>query len=223
MKNDVKKRLLEMSDEKYRQFHSRLVPDTKNILGVRMPKLRAYAKELAKIPDILSSDNDIYYEETLLRGMIIGYLSTDVETRLKMISDFVPQINNWAVCDSFCSTLKFANKNRECVWDFIQPYTHSQKEFEQRFCAVMLLDYFVNTEYIDRTLALLTEINTSQYYSSMAVAWALAECFIKFREKTEPFMNHDFFDEMTLKRTVRKICDSYRVDKDVKMRWKRSE
>ena len=223
MKNDVKKRILEMSDEKYRQFHSKLVPDTNNILGVRMPKLRAYAKELAKIPDILSSDNDIYYEETLLRGMIIGYLSTDVETRLKMISDFVPQIDNWAVCDSFCSTLKFANKNRECVWDFIQPYTHSQKEFEQRFCAVMLLDYFVNTEYIDRTLALLTEINTSQYYSSMAVAWALAECFIKFREKTEPFMNHDFFDEMTLKRTVRKICDSYRVDKDVKMRWKRSE
>ena len=223
MKNDVKKRLLEMSDEKYRQFHSKLVPDTNNILGIRMPKLRAYAKELAKIPDILSSENDLYYEETLLRGMIIGYLSTDVETRLKMISDFVPQIDNWAVCDSFCSTLKFANKNRECVWDFIQPYTHSQKEFEQRFCAVMLLDYFVNTEYIDRTLALLTEINTSQYYSSMAVAWALAECFIKFREKTEPFMNHDFFDEMTLKRTVRKICDSYRVDKDVKMRWKRSE
>ena len=223
MKNDVKKRLLEMSDEKYRQFHSKLVPDTNNILGVRMPKLRAYAKELAKIPDILSSENDLYYEETLLRGMIIGYLSTDVETRLKMISDFVPQIDNWAVCDSFCSTLKFANKNRECVWDFIQPYAHSKKEFEQRFCAVMLLDYFVNTEYIDRTLALLTEINTSQYYSSMAVAWALAECFIKFREKTEPFMNHDFFDEMTLKRTVRKICDSYRVDKDVKMRWKRSE
>lgn len=223
MKNDVKKRLLEMSDEKYRQFHSKLVPDTNNILGIRMPKLRAYAKELAKIPDILSSDNDIYYEETLLRGMIIGYLSTDVETRLKMISDFVPQIDNWAVCDSFCSTLKFANKNRECVWDFIQPYAHSQKEFEQRFCAVMLLDYFVNTEYIDRTLALLTEINTSQYYSSMAVAWALAECFIKFREKTEPFINKNSFDEMTLKRTIRKICDSYRVDENVKKLMRNEE
>ena len=223
MKNDVKKRILEMSDEKYRQFHSKLVPDTNNILGIRMPKLRAYAKELAKIPDILSSDNDIYYEETLLRGMIIGYLSTDVETRLKMISDFVPQIDNWAVCDSFCSTLRYANKNRECVWDFIQPYAHSQKEFEQRFCAVMLLDYFVNTEYIDRTLALLTEINTSQYYSSMAVAWALAECFIKFREKTEPFINKNSFDEMTLKRTIRKICDSYRVDENVKRLMRNEE
>lgn len=223
MTNDVKKRLLEMSDETYRQFHSRLVPDTKNILGVRMPKLRAYAKELAKNPDMLVFRNDIYYEETLLRGMIIGYLSTDVETWLKNISDFIPEINNWAVCDSFCSTLKFTAKNKERVWDFIQPYAHSQKEFEQRFCAVMLLDYFINAEYIDRTLALLTQIDTSQYYSSMAVAWALAECFIKFREKTEPFINKNSFDEMTLKRTIRKICDSYRVDEDVKLRVKSGE
>ena len=221
MKNDVKKRLLEMSDEKYRQFHSKLVPDTKNILGVRMPKLRAYAKELAKIPDILSSDNDIYYEETLLRGMIIGYLSTDVETRLKMISDFVPQINNWAVCDSFCSTLKFADKNQERVWEFIQPYADSEKEFEQRFCAVMLLMYFVNAEYIERTLEVLAKIKTEKYYSSMAVAWALAECFIKFPEKTEPFLYGNVFDEQTLKRTVRKICDSYRVDKMLKTKLKK--
>ena len=150
-------------------------------------------------------------------------LSTDVETWLKNISDFIPEINNWAVCDSFCSTLKFTAKNKERVWDFIQPYAHSQKEFEQRFCAVMLLDYFINAEYIDRTLALLTQIDTSQYYSSMAVAWALAECFIKFREKTEPFINKNSFDEMTLKRTIRKICDSYRVDEDVKLRVKSGE
>ena len=57
---------------------------------------------------------------------------------------------------------------------------------------------------------------TEKYYSSMAVAWALAECFIKFREKAQPFMNESFFDEMTLKRTVRKICDSYRVDENTK-------
>ena len=223
MNGDIKNRLVEMSEHKYSAFSTNIIPNAKNILGVRMPKLRAYAKELAKIPDILAFQDDFYYEETLLRGMIIGYLSTDVEIRLKMISDFVPQINNWAVCDSFCSTLKFADKNRSRVWDFIQPYAHSQKEFEQRFCAVMLLDYFINTEYIDRTLSLLTQIDTSQYYSSMAVAWALAECFIKFREKTEPFINQNSFDEMTLKRTVRKLCDSYRVDENVKLRVKSGE
>ena len=216
MNSDIKSRLFEMSDEKYRDFHSKLVPETKNILGIRMPKLRAYAKELAKNPDVLAYQDDFYYEETLLRGMIIGYMKADVATRLKYIWEFVPKIDNWAVCDSFCSTLKFADKNQERVWEFIQPYADSEKEFEQRFCAVMLLMYFVNAEYIERTLEVLAKIKTEKYYSSMAVAWALAECFIKFREKAQPFMNESFFDEMTLKRTVRKICDSYRVDENTK-------
>ena len=74
----------------------------------------------------------------------------------------------------------------------------------------MLLSYFVNDDYIDQTLSLLTEINTEKYYSSMAVAWAVAECYIKFSENTYPFINQ--FDSLTAKRTVRKICDSYRVE-----------
>ena len=221
MNDDVKNRLIEISDNKYSAFSTNIIPNAKNILGVRMPKLRAYAKELAKNPDILSFGNDVYYEEILLRGMIIGYMKADVETRLKYIAEFVPRIDNWGVCDSFCSTLKFADKNKERVWDFLQVYVNSEKEFEQRFCAVMLLGYFVNAEYIERTLERLCQINTEKYYSSMAVAWALAECFIKFPEKAEPFMKEDSFDEQTLKRTVRKICDSYRVDESVKMRLKK--
>ena len=210
MTDEVKEKLISMSDSQYREFHSKLVPDSKNILGIRLPKIRAYAKELAKNPDILECKNDVYYEEIMLRGMIIGYMKADVETRLKYISGFVPKIDNWAVCDSFCNTLKFTSKNRERVWDFLQPYAHSQNEFEQRFCAVMLLSYFVNDDYIDQTLSLLTEINTEKYYSSMAVAWAVAECYIKFSENTYPFINQ--FDSLTAKRTVRKICDSYRVE-----------
>lgn len=221
MNSDVKNRLIEISDNKYSAFSTNIIPNAKNILGVRMPKLRAYAKELAKNPDILECDNDFYYEEILLRSMIIGYMKADAETRLKYISEFVPKIDNWAVCDSFCCTLKFANKNRSRVWDFIQPYVSAEKEFEQRFCAVMLLRYFVNDDYIDRTLELLDKINTEKYYSSMAVAWALAECFIKFPEKTEPFLYGNVFDEQTLKRTVRKICDSYRVDKLLKTKLKK--
>ena len=106
MTDEVKEKLISMSDSQYREFHSKLVPDSKNILGIRLPKIRAYAKELAKNPDILECKNDVYYEEIMLRGMIIGYMKADVETRLKYISGFVPKIDNWAVCDSFCNTLK---------------------------------------------------------------------------------------------------------------------
>ncbi len=217
MNEEVKKTLEAMADRKNFQFQSRIIPNAGNILGVRMPQLRQYAKELAKKPEIPTGE-DFYYEEVMLRGMVIGYRNVPIDRHLADMADFVPKISNWAVCDSFCSTLKFTAKNREQVWTFLQPYARSDKEFAQRFCAVMLLDYFVNEEYIDRTLSLLAEIGTTQYYASMAVAWALAECYIKFPEKTLPCIGS--FDEPTIRRTVRKISDSYRVEQEKKQQLK---
>ena len=221
MKDEIRLRLIDMGENKYGEFHSALVPGKKNIIGVRIPKLREYAKKLAKeCGDSALEGEDIYYEETMLRGLIIGYLKTDTDKRLRLIEDFVPQIDNWAVCDTFCSTLKFTNKNREMMWDFIQPYIHSDKEFYCRFGAVMLLDYYVNDDYIDKTLAALSDINTAAYYSSMAVAWAVAECYIKFPDMTEPYIMEKRFDRDTHNRAIRKICDSYRVDSAEKEKLK---
>lgn len=214
MKDEIRKTLIDMGEKNYGEFHSALVPGKNNIIGVRIPKLREYAKKLAKeCGDSALEGEDIYYEETMLRGMIIGYLKIDNDRRLRLIREFVPLIDNWAVCDSFCPTLKFTNKNREMMWDFIQPYIHSEKEFSARFGAVMLLDYYINEEYIDRTLTELSKINTAEYYSSMAVAWALAECYIKFPDRTEPYIVQKIFDKDTHNRAIQKICDSYRVDK----------
>ena len=217
MRDEIRQELIEMSENKFGEFHSSLVPGKNNIIGVRIPKLRKYAKELARdYGESALEGEDIYYEETMLRGMIIGYLKIDNDRRLRLIEDFVPQIDNWTVCDTFCSTLKFTNKNREMMWDFIQPYIHSEKEFSARFGAVMLLDYYINEEYIDRTLTELSKINTAEYYSSMAVAWALAECYIKFPDVTEPYIVEKRFDRNTHNRAIQKICDSYRVDKGKK-------
>lgn len=44
----VRERLKENEDAGYRVFHSRLVPETENILGVRLPVLRKLAKEIGK-------------------------------------------------------------------------------------------------------------------------------------------------------------------------------
>lgn len=213
LNNKIRLKLEKMSEENIRKYSSKVMPNVGNVLGIRLPLLREYARELAETFGEKALDGeDIYFEEKMLRGMIIGYLKTDAEKRLEYIREFVPKIDSWGICDSFCSTLKFTNKNRCLVWEFIQPYAISEKEFEERFCAVMLLCYFVNEEYIDRTLELLKSINTKEYYSSMAVAWALAECYIKFPEKTLPYIEEKSFDSATHNRALRKIFDSYRVD-----------
>ena len=45
--NEILEELLASCDEKYREFTSALVPDVMNIIGVRMPRIRAIAKKYA--------------------------------------------------------------------------------------------------------------------------------------------------------------------------------
>ena len=221
MNNEIRQTLLKMGEDKLKDFSVSLIPGAKGIIGIRLPKLREYAKVLAKTQgEAALEGDDRYYEETMLRGMIIGYLKTDDDRKFGLIQAFIPLIDNWGVCDSFCSTLKFTRKCLGRMWDFLHPYIHSDKEFEQRFAAVMLLDYFVSEVYIDQTLTALSEINTAAYYSSMAAAWALVECYIKFPGKAEVYITEKRFDKDTHNRAIRKICDSYRVELDKKSRLK---
>ena len=131
---NIRKELKALADPKYRKFHSYLLPGTDNILGVRIPQLRTMAKEIIKKDDwrpFVETANTNYYEETMLQGMIIGLAKMNLDEQINYISLFIPRINNWAVCDIFSSELKTAvRKGEETVWQFIQPYLKSQKEFE---------------------------------------------------------------------------------------------
>ena len=44
----IKNELKSLADEKYKEFHSNLCPGVDNIMGIRVPILRNYAKELLK-------------------------------------------------------------------------------------------------------------------------------------------------------------------------------
>lgn len=218
MREDIRKTLAAMCEEDYKAFSESLIPGADHILGIRLPRLRAYAKELAydQGESALEGEEDLYFEEVMIRGMIIGYLRVTPERRLELISDFVPRINNWSVCDSFCVTLKFRKSDKPLLRSFIGRYIESEKEFEQRFAAVMLMDHFICDEYIESTLSDLCRIGSQAYYSSMGIAWAAAECFIKYPDLTMPFIRERRFDSMVQKRMIGKICDSYRVGDEVK-------
>ena len=212
MHPEVRAHLQEMQEAEYAAFTGRLTPGAGTVLGVRLPLLRRYAAELAAgMGEAAMEGEDVYFEEKLLRGILIGKLNMDLERRLELIRDFIPVIDNWSVCDSFCCTLKPSRRQLDRYWELIQPYVLSEREFEQRFAAVMLLDHFVNETYIDRTLTLLPQIRTDAYYASMGTAWALAECYLKFPEKTLPLLQEPVFDTPTHRRAIRKLCDSYRV------------
>lgn len=218
MNKKIRREIFQLIDEDYKKFSSSLLPNIDNILGVRLPELRKLAKKVAKDDwrKFIDTADNQYFEQIMLQGMVLGYIKINIEEILLYVAEFIPKIDNWSVCDSFCGGLKFTKNNMEQVWNFIQPFLSSKKEYEVRFAVVMLLDFYINDEYIDKVLKLLDNVNHPGYYAKMAVAWAVSICYIKFPEKTMDYLKNNNLDDFTYNKSLQKICESLRVDKETK-------
>lgn len=215
----VRERLKENEDADYRVFHSRLVPETENILGVRLPVLRKIAKEIGENDwqEWFEEAEAFYYEETMLKGLVAATAKLSCEERIVRVRQFVPRIDNWAVCDSFCNSLKDAGKYPELYWDFLEPYFTSDEEYDARFGAVMLLSHFVKKECLKESVSRLELVHQEGYYAKMGVAWAISVYFAAFpQEMYEYLVKYHNLDEFTYKKSLQKILESYRVTGDMK-------
>ncbi|MFZ2537477.1 MAG: DNA alkylation repair protein [Oscillospiraceae bacterium] len=211
--------LKEISDKKYRDFHSRLVPNKENILGVRLPQIQATAKEIVKgnWREFLSIAGDNLYEEVMLQGLVIGLVKTDIDEVIKFTTNFIPKIDNWAVCDSFCTGLKITKKNPEKMFEFICGYLSSDREYNLRFASVMLLCFYINDEYIDRVLKIYDNIHHDGYYVKMAVAWGLSVGVVKCSGVTIKYLqSQNQIDKFTYNKAIQKAIESYRVPDETK-------
>lgn len=220
MKQQIKKKIKQLSDSKYKEFHSSLCPGTENIIGVRVPILRKYSKELFKEKDwkeIIEKIDDEYYEEIMLQGMLIGQAQKeDINIVLKYVEEFVPQIGNWAICDTFCAGLKITKKHKKEMWNFIQKYLKSNKEFEIRFAIVMILDYYIEEQYLQKVFEIFEKVKHEGYYVKMAVAWAISICLIKFYDETVEFLQKSDLDIWTYNKSIQKAIESYRITDEQK-------
>lgn len=218
MDTTIRAQIIALADEKYRQFSASLIPNINNVVGVRLPELRKLARNIAKSDwraYLAQADSD-YFEEVMLQGMVIGSAKADVEEILHHVAAFVPKIDNWSVCDSFCSGLKIASSHKERTWEFIQPYLASDKEYEIRFGVVMLLNYYVDEDYIHQVLERLDRIKHEGYYVKMAVAWAVSICFVKLPDITVDYLRSNSLDDFTYNKALQKITESYRVAPETK-------
>lgn len=222
-REDLKKvdeSLWEMADEKYREFHSRLIPGVESIFyGVRVPALRKLARQLVKGDwrgfVELTKDSSVY-EFNMLCGMVCALAKCDFEEKLEYVKKFIPSIDNWAVCDIVCGDLKDVKNNQERMYEFVLPYLKSQNEYEVRFAVVILIQYFVTDEYINDVLKNYDDIRHKGYYVKMAVAWGISICYVKYRNITLEYLASCNLDDFTYNKSVQKMIESFRVSREDK-------
>ena len=170
--------------------------------GVRLPVLRALAKEIAKGDwrTYLEEAVDDTFEEVMLQGYVTGVARMPFEEQMDRMTAYVRKINDWALCDSPCSGFKFVRKHREEVWAFLQPYLYSGEVFSQRFAVVMLFGTFRHGRfYRPRAGGLRGSASKRILRASMAVAWGVSVCFAKYPEKTRPLLAGGRLDDETQK------------------------
>lgn len=216
--NNIREYLISISDKDYKT-HVNSIGVSNNVLGIRIPVLREIAKEIAKDDwrTFVRDVGDLYFEERMIHGMVLGYIKIEVDELIKYLDLFIPKINNWSICDSSVSTLKVIKKHNDIFWEYIQKYIKSDQEFDIRFGVVVLLMYFINDRYIDKVINILDIINNDGYYVKMAVAWALSYCYIKYPTKTMEYYNNSNVDNFTYNKAIQKTIESFQVKDEDKI------
>lgn len=211
--DELREQLLELEDVSYREFHLKTCPQAQHVIGVRMPEQRKLAKQITRADfwQFLDGFEPYYYEEVLITGIVIATAPMGLAERLDYVAWFVPQINNWAICDCFCASFNFCDADLPMAWDFITGYASSAEEYSLRFMFVMILDHFIRREYLERIFALLDTIQSSDHYVEMAKAWLVAELFTKFRDETLDYLMHDQLSVFAHNKAIQKACESCRI------------
>lgn len=218
---NIRKLLLEYQDNDYKLFHQKICKTKYKILGIKIPNLKIIAKNLLNdysYDEILDKLSYEYYEEVLLRGLIIGMSKINFEKKLVLIDSFIEKIDNWAICDTFCASLKFIKKNEDEFLNYIQKYLNNKKEYYLRFGIVILLDYYINDKYIDYILNRISKINSDYYYVKMAISWCISVCLVKYFDKTLKFLelNKNNIDKWIYNKSLQKACESLRLNNNEK-------
>lgn len=222
MKKQVLEFLNKNKEEKYKKFSSSLLPKAICMLGVRMPLLKEFAKELLKgdWKKYLEVECD-YFEEKMIQGLLIALSDIELSEKWAYIEKFVEKIDNWSINDSLCCTLKFKKAQKGAVFELLKPYINNESEYKCRFYYVMLLTHFVEEKYLGEIFKHLNEFKNKQYYARMAAAWLISVCCVKFLKQTEEFLKTTKLDKITFNMAIQKISDSKRICAEDKIRLKK--
>lgn len=214
----VSERLADLSDEKFRDFQSKLVPNIpkETILGVRTPALRKIAKDIKGTKEeeiFLAELPHKYYEENLVHFFLISMIR-DFDECVKAVEAFLPYVDCWPVCDQ--SSPKVFAKNHKELIPLIKKWIKSKHVYTVRFGIRMLMNEFLGDDFRQEYLEWVAKINSEQYYIKMMIAWFFATALAKQYDMAIVYIEEHRLEPWTHKKAIQKAVESYRVSDEHK-------
>lgn len=218
-KNDYeqfRKYLISLGDDAYKEFNSRIIPDTPHAYGIRMPFLRKTAKEILKgnYKEFIALPKTDYHEEAIIDGLVRAGDKCGYEQILQHMTEFSREIYNWAICDTV--SFKGLKAYTDLFIDDVKQFIYSDNNWAVRMGFNALMSFCLGDEYIDRVLEYVNSVNSDFYYVQMMQGWLVATAAAKQRDKTMAFLRNNNLNSVTFNMAVKKICESYRISKEDK-------
>ena len=210
--------LFSKQDIKYRDFQAPLFPniDKERMIGVRTPELKKLAKELdgkeiAK--KFIETLPHFYFDENQLHAFLISRIK-DYQTCLKEVEIFLPYIDNWGTCDQL-SPKVFAKHKDELIKS-IKKWLNSDHVYVVRFAIGMLLCLYLDGDFKEEYLELVSNIRSNEYYINMMIAWYFATALAKQYSYAIKYIEDKKLDPWVHNKTIQKARESYRINDEQK-------
>ena len=210
--------LLEVKDDKYKDFQAKLVPNISpdTIIGVRTPEMRKIAKEVfnSDLKDgFLAELPHRYYEENLVHFFVVALIK-DFDECIEAVEAFLPYIDCWPVSDQ--ATPKSFKKQHERLLPYIRKWIASEHVYTARFGIRMLMNEYLGDDFREEYLSLVASKQGEDYYLKMMVAWYFATALAKRYDESVRYIEEKKLDDWVHKKAIQKALESYRVTEEHK-------
>ena len=224
---EFQKRLFALQDKGYREGSIKLNPsvDPDTIIGIRIPALRALAKELKgtdAAAAFIAALPHQYFEEYSLHTFLIGYIK-DFDEAIAQTDRLLPWLNSWALTDSM--RIKAFDKDPARLLPTIDKWLGSGDTYTIRYGILCLMNYFLDARFDPCYLEKVAAVRSDEYYVNMMIAWYFATALAKQYEAALPYIENRRLDQWTHNKAIQKAIESYRVTNEHKiylrtLRWK---
>ncbi len=203
--------LKNINDAKFKTFNDKIINTSSTTLGIQIPKLRRIAKEVSKgnTIDFLNLEMPDIFELHIIYTLLICKIK-DIESSLKYFENFIPNINNWAVCDLLCAEYKIVNSHKDYFINYIKNLCTSSSEFTVRVGIILLLKFYIKDD-IKEVFKIISSVKIDKYYVNMGIAWTLSMCYIHHPKETLDYIKLSNLNTFTIYKTYQKIIESKQV------------
>lgn len=210
---EIRADLFANQEIKYRDFQSKLTPSIEdgNTIGVRTPILRKLAKGYSKREDVADFLNDLphqYFDENQIHAFIISEIK-DYDECIARLNQFLPYVDNWATCDQMSP--KCFKKNHPLLEKQLLKWIKSGATYTIRFAIVTYMSHFLDDDFDEEYLKIVSSVKSDEYYINMAIAWYFATALAKQYDAALPYIEGCVLDKWTHNKAIQKSIESYRV------------